>query len=127
MPLAIGMPIRTIPFTTRETAMIRISILYPNDKGSSFDLAYYVETHMPMSIECLSAHPGFKGVSVEHGLGGAGPGSEPTYVAMCHFLFDTVENFLEAFMPNAERLQGDMPRYTDVEPIIQVNEVLLSR
>lgn len=107
--------------------MIRITILYPNNKGSKFDVSYYVETHMPMSIKLLSAHPGFKGVSVERGLGGAVPGSEPTYIAMCHFLFDTVEDFLAAFMPNAEVLQGDMPNYTDIEPVIQFNEVLIFR
>jgi uncharacterized protein (TIGR02118 family) len=113
--------------TTRETSMIRISILYPNNKGSRFDVSYYVETHMPMSIKLLSAHSGFKGVSVEHGLGGAVPGSEPTYIAMCHFLFSSVEDFLVTFMPNAEVLQGDMPNYTDIEPVIQFNEVLISR
>ena len=107
--------------------MIRISILYPNDKGSRFDVSYYVETHMPMSIKLLSAHPGFKGVSVERGIGGAVPGSEPAYVAMCHFSFSSVESFLDAFMPNAEVLQGDMPNYTDIEPVIQFNEVLISR
>ena len=107
--------------------MIRISILYPNNKGSRFDVSYYVETHMPMSIGLLSAHPGFKGVSVEHGLGGAVPGSAPAYIAMCHFLFDSIEDFLAAFMPNAEVLQGDMPNYTDIEPVIQFSEVLISR
>ncbi len=30
-------------------------------------------------------------------------------------------------MPNAEVLQGDMPNYTDIEPVIQFNEVLISR
>ena len=107
--------------------MIRISILYPNNKGSRFDFSYYVETHMPMSIKLLSAHPGFKGVSAEHGLGGAVSGSEPTYIAMCHFLFSSVEDFLAAFMPNAEVLQRDMPNYTDIEPVIQFNEVLISQ
>jgi uncharacterized protein (TIGR02118 family) len=107
--------------------MIKISILYPNDKGSRFDLRYYVETHMPMSIGLLSAHPGFKGVSVEHGLGGAIPGTEAAYVAMCHFQFDSIESFMAAFTPHAAVLQGDMPNYTDIEPVIQFNEVLISR
>lgn len=107
--------------------MVRISILYPNNKGSRFDVPYYVGTHMPMSIKLLSAHSGFKGVSVEHGLGGAVPGSEPTYIAMCHFLFNSTEDFLAAFMPNASMLQADMPNYTDIEPIIQFNEVLISQ
>ncbi len=107
--------------------MIKISILYPNNKGARFDLRYYIDTHMPLSIKLLSTHQGFKGVSVEHGLAGAAPGTEAAFVAMCHFLFDSAENFLEAFMPHASTLQGDMPNYTDIEPIIQVNEVLISR
>ena len=107
--------------------MIRVSILYPNNQGARFDVTYYVETHMPLSIRLLSAHSGFKGVSVEHGLGGTAPGSPPTFIAMCHFLFDSIEDFLAAFTPNAPVLQSDMQNYTDIEPVIQFNEVLISR
>lgn len=107
--------------------MIKISILYPNTKGSRFDVRYYIDKHMPLSIQLLSSHPGFKGVSVEHGLGGAVPGSDASFVAMCHFLFDSVDSFLAAFMPHAAALQGDMPNYTDIEPVIQFNEVLIAR
>jgi uncharacterized protein (TIGR02118 family) len=107
--------------------MIKISILYPNNEGSRFDIRYYVDTHMPLSIELLSTHPGFKGVSVEQGLGGAIPGTAAAYIAMCHFLFDSVEDFMEAFMPHAAVLQVDMQNYTDIEPVIQFNEVLISR
>ena len=59
--------------------------------------------------------------------GGAVPGSAPAYVAMCHFLFASVDAFMQAFVPNAPELQGDMPNYTDIEPLIQINEVLISR
>ncbi|BBL70944.1 EthD family reductase [Methylogaea oryzae] len=107
--------------------MVKISILYPNTPGARFDFAYYADTHMPRSIELLSAHPGFKGVSVERGVGGATPGSAPAYLAMCHFHFSTADDFLQAFMPHAPELQGDMPNYTDIEPIVQINEVLISR
>ena len=107
--------------------MNKISILYPNIQGSRFDVSYYIEIHMPMSIRLLSAHPGFKGVSVERGIGGAEPGAEPAYIAMCHFLFNSVEDFLAAFVPNAEVLQSDMRNYTDIAPVIQFNEVLISQ
>ena len=107
--------------------MTKISILYPNTKGARFDIRYYIATHMPLSIELLSAHPGFKGVSVEHGLGGAEPGADAAYIVMCHFLFDSVESFMAAFMPHATKLQGDMPNYTDIKPIIQFSEILISR
>src|SRR5262249_9469713 len=107
--------------------MIKISILYPNKPGARFDFGYYTEKHMPRSIELLSAHPGFKGVSVERGVGRAGPGAAPEQVAMCHFHFGSADEFLQAFMPNAPELQGDMPNYTDIQPVIQINEVLISR
>src|SRR5580765_5799158 len=107
--------------------MTKISILYPNNKGARFDMPYYVNTHMPLSITLLSAHPGFKGVSVERGLGGAEPGTAAAYIAMCHFLFDSIEDFMAAFAPHAVRLQGDMPNYTNIKPVIQFNEVLISR
>ena len=107
--------------------MIKISILYPNTLGSRFDMAYYLNTHMPMSIRLLSSHPGFKGVSVEKGLAGAAPGSQPAYIAMCHFMFESAEAFVSAFTPHAPVLQGDMANYTDLTPIIQFNEVLISQ
>jgi uncharacterized protein (TIGR02118 family) len=107
--------------------MVKISILYPNNKGSRFNVPYYIETHMPIAIKLLGAHQGFKGVSVEHGLSGAVPGSELIYIAMCHFLFDSAEDFWAAFTPNAEVLQKDIPNYTDIEPVIQISEVLVSQ
>ena len=107
--------------------MIKISILYPNTKGYQFDMSYYIDTHMPLSISLLSTHSGFKSVSVEHGLGGAIPGTDAAYIAMCHYLFNSAEDFMAAFTPHAAVLQADMPNYTDIEPIIQVSEVLISQ
>ena len=103
--------------------MVMISIMYPNRNGSKFDQEYYIKTHMPMSIERLSPHAGFRGVSVVRGMAGGVPGQELAYVAMCHYLFDSFEDFLAAFNPHAEFLQGDIVKYTDIEPIIQINAV----
>jgi uncharacterized protein (TIGR02118 family) len=46
---------------------------------------------------------------------------------MCHFLFDSIADFMTAFKPHAARLQGDMQNYTNIKPVIQFNEVLISR
>ena len=105
--------------------MIKISILYPNT--GRFDMDYYLNKHMPRSIELLSKGKGYCGVSVERGLVGASPGSAPSYVAMCHYLFDTADDFMAAFLPHAAELQGDMPNYTDIATVIQVSEVVISR
>jgi uncharacterized protein (TIGR02118 family) len=105
--------------------MKRISILYLQSPGSTFNFDYYINIHMPRSIELLSKHPGFKGVSVEKGIPEAVPGTTIFYTAMCHFLFDSVENFMEAFGPHASELQNDMANYTNIQPHIQFNEVVI--
>jgi len=105
--------------------MVSISILYPKHEGSWFDDDYYFNRHMPMAIERLGK--ALRGVTVEHGLGGVTPGSPPSYSAICNLFFDSIEAFLDAFMPHANFLQGDIPNYTSIEPIIQYSEVRIHK
>jgi uncharacterized protein (TIGR02118 family) len=107
--------------------MKKITILYPNKPNARFDFDYYTKVHMPLAIKLLSPYPGYQGVTVERGVAGVAPGSAAPYAAMCQFIFNSAEDFLAAFMPNAEVLQGDIPNYTDIEPVIQVNEVLIAQ
>ena len=105
--------------------MIKISILYPNTPDTRFDMPYYLETHIPMALEIFAAHPGYKGVSIERGLAGAMPETAAAYAVMCHFVFDSVDDFMAAFAPHAEKLQSDIANYTDIEPVIQISEVVM--
>jgi uncharacterized protein (TIGR02118 family) len=107
--------------------MTKISILYPNREGSRFDLLYYLDAHIPRTKELLSSHPGFKGVSVDRGAAAAEPGTDAPYVIMCHLLFDSLEDFQAAFAPHSTTLQEDVPNYTDIQPLIQISDVLLSQ
>ena len=101
--------------------MIRVSILYPSTAGSRFDLDYYLGTHLPMTETLLA--PQLRSMVVEHGIAGTTPGSSPAYIALCHLEFDSIDAFLGAFMPHMETLTGDIPNYTDVEAVIQFNEI----
>jgi uncharacterized protein (TIGR02118 family) len=107
--------------------MVKISILYPNSKDTRFDMPYYLETHMPLAIKLLGGHPGYRGVSVERGIDGALPSGDAAYVAMCHFQFDSLDHFMEAFVSHADVLRGDIPNYTDAVPVFQASEVLISQ
>jgi uncharacterized protein (TIGR02118 family) len=107
--------------------MLNISIIYPKHEGYRFDFDYYLKKHMPRSIELLSSAKGFKSVSVERGLELETQGLTSPYVAMCHYYFETLDDFMEAFMPHAEELQGDIPNYTDIDPIIQINAVEITK
>lgn len=101
--------------------MVKITVLYPNIEAKRFDIEYYLKVHMPLSIEKQGV--ALKGVQVETGLSGAPEGTPPPFVVLCHFLYESLDDFLAAFMPHAEMLQGDMVNYTDIEPIIQVSQV----
>ena len=106
--------------------MVTISILYPHTPGATFDIAYYLQTHMPMSLARLRSHPGFIALSVERGIAAPGSDVAPPYVAMCHYTFRTADDFVAAFTPHALELQGDMPNYTTITPIVQFSAVELT-
>lgn len=105
--------------------MIKISIHYPSQEGGIFDLDYYFNIHMPLSIRLLGK--ALKGVSVERGLSGSISDSPAPYVALCHMLFDSPQAYYEAITPYARVLQGDIPNYTNIEPIIQISEVRITQ
>jgi uncharacterized protein (TIGR02118 family) len=109
------------------STMTRITILYPSAPGTRFDMTYYLDHHMPRSIALLSTHPGFRGVWVDRGVGGGAPGAPAPHIALCQYLFDSAESFMEAFTPHAAELQGDISNYTDVTPVIQISEVIVAR
>jgi uncharacterized protein (TIGR02118 family) len=99
--------------------MIKVSVLYPNDEGKKFDMGYYCNKHIPMVRQKLGA--ACKGVAVEQGLSGAGPGSPPTYIAMSHLYFDSVEAFQTAFGPHAQAIMGDMGLLNNPLPVSQLS------
>jgi uncharacterized protein (TIGR02118 family) len=101
--------------------MIKVTVLYPSDKGSKFDIEYYCNKHMPMVQQKLGA--ACKRIAVEKGLEGATPGSKPAFVAMGHIYCDSVDAFRAAFGPHAKEIMGDIPNYTDIQPSIQISEV----
>jgi uncharacterized protein (TIGR02118 family) len=113
--------IHRILCTTMEASMIKVSVLYPNIAGKTFDMEYYCSQHIPMVQQKLGA--ACKGVTVEAGLCGAEPGSPATYIAMGHLYFDSVEAFHTAFGPHAQAIMGDIPHYTDLQPTIQISDV----
>ncbi len=101
--------------------MIKVSVLYPHAEGKSFDMNYYLGRHMPMVKEKLGA--ACKGTAVEQGIAGGAPGSPPTFVAMGHLYFDSVDAFQSAFGPHASAIMGDVPNYTQIQPVIQISDV----
>jgi len=103
--------------------MAKVSVLYPNGEGKHFDMDYYVDTHIPLVVQLLG--DSLKGAAVEKGLGSAEPGSIAPYAAMGNMYFDSVDDFGKAFGPNAATIMGDLPNFTNIEPIVQISEVVI--
>ncbi len=103
--------------------MTKVCVLYPNKPGARFDMDYYLKTHIPMVQRVLA--PSIRKVTVEEGVLGGAPGTPAAYQLICELHFDSIDAFVAAFMPVAAQVQGDVPNYTDIEPVIQINEVKL--
>lgn len=103
--------------------MVKVSVLYPGGDGSTFNMDYYLNHHVPMVRAKLGT--ACKSAAVEQGLGGATASSPPAFSAMGHLYFDSVEAFQAAFGPHAAAIMADIPNYTNVQPTIQVSEVKL--
>lgn len=104
--------------------MIKVSILYPNKEGGRFDLDYYLNHHVPLSVSRLGA--ALKGYSVEQGINAGMPDTPPPYLIASHLLFDSLDAFHAVFEPHAEELMLDIPNYTDIEILVQISEVKVS-
>lgn len=105
-----------------QKGMIKVSVLYPNGTDKKFDLDYYCNKHIPLVGGLLG--DAVKGATIEKGLGGAAPGSEATYVVMGNLYFETMESFQNSFGPNADKIMADLPNFTNIQPVIQISEVV---
>ena len=103
--------------------MIRVSVLYPNSSGAKFDHDYYANKHAPMVVEMLSPL-GLVGGEVNIGLAGGAPNSPAPFIAGGHLLFNSVEDFQRGFEAHGEAIMGDVPNFTDIEPVIQISEIV---
>lgn len=103
--------------------MIKVSVMYPNTPGARFDHEYYRDTHMPLVKARMGDH--CRSYAVDKGLAGSAPGAPATYIAMCHIFCDSVEAFQAGFTPHLREIMADVPRYTDLTPVLQISEVVV--
>ena len=76
-------------------------------------------------IQCgLRLGDACKRTAIESGLAGGAPGEGPTYIAMGHMYFDSVADFQTAFGPHAKEILGDIPNFTNVQPTVQISDVI---
>ena len=101
--------------------MPSLSVVYPRTPGTTFDFDYYRSKHMPLVTQ-LWGNAGLAGG--EALLGKSTPdGSEAPYFAIGIIHFDTAEALRAALAgEHASEIIGDIAKFTDAEPVIQIND-----
>ncbi len=105
-----------------KKGMIKVAILYPNGEGKTFDMDYYSTKHMPLAASLFGDQ--LKAMSIDKGLASGTPNAPMPYLAIGYFYFETMASFQKAMGPNSEKLRADVPNYTNIQPVIQISEVL---
>lgn len=95
-----------------------VTVLYPNKEGGKFDFDYYMKKHIPMVSELFG-----KGIDVQKGLLSPA-GSSLAFVCTARVWIDSVERFQTIMQQHGGRILADISNYTNIEPIIQIDEVL---
>jgi uncharacterized protein (TIGR02118 family) len=103
--------------------MIRVMVTYPNKPGARFDETYYLTKHMPLVEAKLTGH-GLKSWSVDKGIGGVMPGSQPDFLYQAHMVFESPAAMQAGLSAEAPGLMADIPNFTDIQPNVQIYQVL---
>lgn len=104
-----------------EPGMIKVSILYPNEKGKTFDMDYYEKNHMPMMAGFLGAN--LKFYEIDKGIAGRTPTDEVPFVAIGYFYCSSLAEYNKAVRQNIDIIRNDIKKYTDIQPTIQISEI----
>ncbi|MBX2842998.1 MAG: EthD family reductase [Flammeovirgaceae bacterium] len=105
-----------------KKGMIKVTILYPNGDGKTFDMDYYSKKHMPMIASLFGES--LKKLVIDKGISGRMPEDPMPYLAIGYLYFDKLSDYQNAFVPNAEKIVSDIPNYTNIQPVLQISEVL---
>jgi uncharacterized protein (TIGR02118 family) len=101
--------------------MITVNVLYPNKDGATFDMNYYLTSHIPMLQRELGS--ALKGCVVEQGRDA---GTKAEFAVLCHLRFDSVEAYHQAMGPAGEQIRNDVANYSSEAPIVQLSDVIVA-
>jgi uncharacterized protein (TIGR02118 family) len=104
--------------------MLTVLAIYPTTPSGRFDMDYYINQHMSMLIKL--AGPLLVSATVDQGLAGLTPGSPAPNCVIARLVFESQETLDAFFAQHAPTLMADIPNFTDIEPVLQINQVLYS-
>lgn len=101
--------------------MFCVTIAYPKQDDGKFDFDYYSTKHLPMAAGHLGDN--VTKAEVRRGLVAA-DGSTAPFVCITNLWINSVEDFQAALTNHGGEILGDLPNFTNCQPVIQISEVL---
>lgn len=111
----------TKQITIPETGMFKVSILYPDGEGKTFDMDYYEKSHMPMMAGFLGKN--LKFYEIDKGISGRTPNDKAPYVAIGYFYVYSAAEYGTAIAKNIAAILADVKKYTNIQPVVQISEI----
>lgn len=102
--------------------MLRLTVLYPNNKTLQLDFDYYINHHLPMSLKIFTRY-GLLNYEIERGQRDL-DGAAPPYLSIARFDFSDEARFNQLIAEHAQNLLDDIPNYANQMPQVQIAEVL---
>lgn len=101
-----------------------VNVLYPNSDDATFDLSYYLKTHMPLVKEKWSSF-GLKSYTVLQAQPGP-DGAKPQYSVQATLVWEKGEHVAAALGDGASTgaIMGDIPNFSNKQPVFVSGDVV---
>ena len=99
-----------------------ITILYPAKDNDAFDFDFYLRRHVPLIKDILG--PSLHRIEVRKGASGQDPTAAPTYTCVISIWIADWPAYEKAIAARASELIAEVPLFTKVMPLIQVDDVI---
>ena len=100
--------------------MVTVSVLYPKTSDLHFDYEYYVTRHIPL-VKARWSGMGLEEVAILRGRSAIDGGTCP-WELVGLLTFSSIEHLRAAMEAHGAEIVGDVPCFTNVQPVIQINE-----
>ena len=110
-----------LKYSTPETGMFKVAILYPNGEDKTFDMEYYEKKHMPMVAGFLGKN--LKFYEIDKGIAGRTPNDKVPFIAIGYFYISDVVEYNKAIVQNRDAVISDLKNYTNIQTVVQISEI----
>jgi uncharacterized protein (TIGR02118 family) len=97
-----------------------VTMFYPNKPGAIFDFEYYLRRHIPWARTLVPD----LGTEVRRGISTPTDEAVP-FICLCRFWIPSENEYRAAMENYGKQLITDLGNFTNIEPVVQIDEVVL--